>query len=155
MRFGVSHLIFLRSDIVNCLISKLLVFFRFLGQKGRRREREKEYRSDIGNFGFPFPNWQKLCQKVQKTKIEVLCPMSDWGDLRFQKRTKKRGRRHRLKEEGKGQTLVRLLWRATAPGLKPLRLPRAQIGGGNLIHTKVDLCIFRCQLFEWESLAIT
>ena len=60
-------------------------------------------------------------------------PISERGDVRSQKRKKRRGGKGPLKyhrpEKGKIRgTLVRLLWQAAAPGLKPLRLSRAQNG---------------------------
>jgi len=54
---------------------------------------------------------------------------------------KRRGKRAPLKNNNPGKdmtrgTLVRLLWRAAAPGLKPLRLPRAHLPHPRVNKTK-------------------
>jgi len=68
VRFGVSHLIFLRSDIVNCLISKLLVFFRFLGQKGEEEGKGKGIQVRYREFWFPISELAKIVPKSPKNK---------------------------------------------------------------------------------------
>ena len=58
--------------------------------------------------------------------------ISERGDVRSQKREKrrvKRGPRNRPEKDTIREPLVRLLWRAAAPGLAPLRLPHARESG--------------------------
>jgi len=55
------------------------------------------------------------------------------------KSEKRRGKRNPLQNKTLekdiiSESLVRLLWRATAPGLKPLRLPRAQME----VHVRLE-----------------
>jgi len=104
---------FEKSEIGHsCPISKILVFFRGLNRKG----------------------------VVEGPQITAVQPesLSDFWKTNFlgvrsqKKAGKRRGKGNPLKnntpEKNKiSGTLVRLLWRAAAPGLKPLRLPRAQM----------------------------
>jgi len=67
--------------------------------------------------------------------------ISEQGDVRSQKRKERRGGKgplkyHRPKKDKIRGTLVRLLWRAAAPGLKPLSLPRAHLPHPRVNKTK-------------------
>ena len=67
VRSDVSHLIFLRSDIVDIVVrSILIVFFGGLDRKGvEDRKKMQETWSDFRNF-FGCPISKKLCKKVRK-----------------------------------------------------------------------------------------
>jgi len=72
--------------------------------------------------------------------MKYCSPISHRGDVRSQKRKKRKGEKdplkcHRPEKDNIHGTLVRLLWRAAAPGLMPLRLPRAQGVMKGVIHS--------------------
>jgi len=72
---------------------------------------------------FPFLR-SDISSICDRTSVEV-CPFSDFGSRR---RAISRKTEKNIKQRGQKSvwTVARLLWRAAAPGLMPLSLPRAQ-----------------------------
>jgi len=86
---------------------------------------------------------KKSCNLVRfgKNRPKMSEKKLERGDVRSQKRKKRRGEKgplkyHRPKKDKIRGTLVLLLWRAAAPGLKPLRLPRAHLPHPRVNKTK-------------------
>jgi len=86
-------------------------------------------------IGQGFPRFQGVAIPNIAVSRSNSLPIRDrtMNEVRSQKKSKKEGEKEprsqitpRKSKNKIRVTLVRLLWRAAAPGLKPLRLPRAQ-----------------------------
>ena len=86
------------------------------------------WRSDKVFFAFPEfadPNFPLVLDRTSSTKKSEIgqLTMSDVKKMKWE--TSDLSKQVKAPPKKTMETLVRLLWRAAAPGLKPLRLPRA------------------------------
>jgi len=85
-------------------------------------------------------------KKTKNFEIRQLFLRSDNYEVIFQKKWNNKGDKHQTQKQMPRKvkiwgTLVGLLWRAAAPGLQPLRLPRARNKGGRLGAGFISVCL--------------